>query len=262
MKKVDTKTLESALNAYKDTEGFIFPDEITLDDLQKQFVRGFLYAQQKEAGTRELEDEEIRQQILQVRSKYSEPILELLFREGELYHGDLAEKLELSPSGLSAIMKKMMEGTKPIIDMMQIGKYKIYMLPDAVKRYMERKTQPEEEQQTAGKVYEDNAVLILQHFVEKAGKNWKDVLNLLLQGKYDEGDEEVKRFFGELIKYARVEQEYETDSYETLKNMLRNDILEQLLDEYIEEIKECDRIMDEIRQRKNGNKLIRHFTMQ
>ncbi len=262
MKKVDTKTLESVLNAYEDSEGVIYPDEITLDDLQEQFVRGFLYAQQREAESFEMEDEEIRQQILQVRSKYSEPILELLFREGELYHGDLAEKLELSPSGLNAIIKKMMEGTKPIIDMMQIGKYKIYTLPDAVKRYMERKTQPEEAQRTAGKVYEGNAVLILQHFVEKTGKNWKDVLSLLLQGKYDEGDEEVKKFFRELIKQARREQEYDADSYEMLKNMLRNDILEQSLEEYIEEMKECDCIMEEIRQRKNGKRLIRHFKMQ
>lgn len=262
MKKVDAKTLENVLNAYADKEGLIVPDEIVLDDLQRQFVRGFLSAQQKEAGTLEMEDEEIRQQILQVRSKYSEPILELLFREGELYHGDLADKLNLSPSGLNAIIKKMMEGTKPIIDMMQIGKYKIYTLPDAVRRYMERKIQPEETQETTDKVYEGNSVLVLQHFVEKAGKNWRDVLNTLLQGKYAEDEEDVKRFFVELTRQARLEKEYDVESYKELKNMLNNEILERLLDEYIDELKECDYIMEEIRQRENGNKLIRHFRMQ
>ena len=75
----------------------------------------------------------IQQQIIQSRTKYCEPILKLLFQEGELYHGDLADKLKVSPSGLNNVIKKIMETNPPLIIVNQIGKYKIYTLPDYVK---------------------------------------------------------------------------------------------------------------------------------
>ena len=84
-------------------------------------------------------EDPIKRQIIGIRSKYSERILELLAQEGELYHGDLSEKLNMSPSGLNAIIRKMQECDPPIIEIMQIGKYKIYTLPAAVKEYIENK---------------------------------------------------------------------------------------------------------------------------
>lgn len=123
-------------------------------------------------------DDSIRKQIMGIRSKYCERILELLAVEGELYHGDLSEKLNMSPSGLSVIIKKMQDCDPPIIEIMQIGKYKIYTLPPKVKEYIEAnlmekkrnekdaKAGRENEQDVVG---EDDILLCMQHFVEKAG---------------------------------------------------------------------------------------------
>lgn len=261
MKKVDEKTIEAILNEYQSGEELFLPEEIELDERQEQFIKGYLRAQQREKRTFETE-EAIRQQILQVRSKYCEPILELLFQEGELYHGDLADKLELSPSGLNAIIKKMVESTPPIIEMMQIGKYKIYSLPDAVRRYMDNRNQPRESPKADHRMSGGNLLLSLQHFIEIVNGNWKDELNLLLQGENAEVEDNVRKSFQELMELVRQAEKYDRTGYEQLKKVMGNDVLSFLLDEYMEEIRECNMIMEEIRQRENGEKLIRHFKMQ
>lgn len=262
MIRVDKKVLEAILSAFDSEDVLLLPEDVELDELQEQFIRGYLCAQKEESGEFGTDEERIRQQILQVRSKYCEPLLEFLFQEGELYHGDLAEKLELSPSGLNAIIKKMMESDPPIIAMMQIGKYKIYSLPEAVKRYMENRSRSKVHEEEKTRTYQGNILLTLQHFVEAAGESWKDVLNLMLQGEEPETDKRVIQSFRELTEQARQAQENDSDSYEVLKRAVRNDILLFLLDEYVEEMKECELIMEEIRQRKNGKRLIRHFKMR
>ncbi|MEZ3506547.1 MAG: winged helix-turn-helix domain-containing protein [Lachnospiraceae bacterium] len=261
MKRVDEKTIEGILKEYQSEEELFFPEETELDERQEQFIKGYLRAQQKNKGTFETE-EEVRQQILQVRSKYCEPILDLLFQEGELYHGDLADKLELSPSGLNAIIKKMVESTPPIIEMMQIGKYKIYFLPDAVRKYMDNRNQPKESRKPDHRMSEGNLLLSLQHFVEIVNGNWKDELNLLLQGENTEAEDNICRSFQELMELTKQAEEYDRTGYDQLKKAMGNDVLSFLLDEYMEEIRECNSILEEIRQRENGEKLIRHFKMQ
>ena len=265
MKKIDEKLLETILNEYEyiDKNELVSSEDIVLDDMQEQFVRGYLCAKQKEDKDYEADREKVRQQILQVRSKYCEPILELLFVEGELYHGELAERLELSPSGLNAIIKKMMEGTMPIIEMMQIGKYKIYTLPDAVRKYMESKSQSGSYEGVKGEEEERRAdpLISLQHFVKKVGKEWEDTLHNLLRGRDEEISEEIKQSFRGLMDQIKQAEKYDRDSYDELREIIENDILLRLLNKYIEELKECDLIMEEIRQRENGARLARHFKM-
>lgn len=93
-------------------------------------------------------------------------------------------------------------------------------------------------------------------------QNWKDELHLLLQGRDGGTGEDARQIFRELMERAKQAKEYDKKNYEELEKVVRNDVLLYLLNEYIEEIKECDLIMEEIRQRENGEKLLRHFKRQ
>ena len=262
MQKIDEEALRKILAEYQKENDLFFSGKTTLDSGQVQFVRGYLCAQQKETEDFETDSEKIRRQILQVRSKYCEPILKLLFQEEELYQGDLAVKLELSPSGLSAIIKKMMEQKPPIIEMTQFGKYTIYTLPDRVRRYMERRGGFKQSKVTDKETYGVNVLLPLQHFVAAAGTEWRDELNLLLQKRDKETCIENINCFNELIERAKEARQYDSRAYDELKKVIQNDILWYLLDGYVDDLEECEQIMEEIKQRENGEKLVRYFAVQ
>lgn len=207
-------------------------------------------------------DDTIRKQIIGIRSKYCESILELLTSEGELYHGDLAEKLNMSPSGLNAIIKKMQECEPPIIEVMQIGKYKIYTVPSAVKEYIENKNRPKKKMDEFENEDYENALLCFQHFVEKAGTKWKDILNFLLQGAEEGVEDSVKDHFKKLMSSLVEISKYNNEEMREVMLFLGNDVLEYLIKKYIDEIEECEMILAEIGRRENGKNLLRHLTVK
>lgn len=214
-------------------------------------------------------DDFVRRQIMGIRSKYCEPILELLAKEGELYHGDLSEKLNMSPSGLSVIIKKMQECDPPIIEVMQIGKYKIYTLPQNVKEYMEEsliKRKNEEEtkadQENEPAAAEEDIMLCMQHFVEKAGEQWKDILSQLLRDVPCNADKEIRMCFDRLMVLIVDSAKYKEDSIDELNRFINNEVLKFLIEDYLSEIEECEKILNDIRKREGGEKLLRHFRIQ
>lgn len=216
-------------------------------------------------------DESIRKQIIGIRSKYCEPILELLAQEGELYHGDLSERLNMSPSGLNVIIKKMQECDPPIIEIMQIGKYKIYTLPPNVKEYMEtiliekkrnEKNVQAGQEDTQGSLEEDNVLLCMQHFVEKAGDQWRDVLNLLLRNLPCDANKETRRQFDRLMRRIIDAAKYKEEDLDELNRFIHNEVLEFLIRDYLDEIEECEKILNQVSRREGGEKLLRHFKIQ
>lgn len=180
-----------------------------------------------------MEREKIEREINQVRSKYGEKILYILKSERSMYHGDLAAKLEISPSGLNAIIKKMTEGEIPLVRVEQVGKFKKYSLPDEVRQYMENENPEQQGTGTSRKVCGAGLFLPVQRFVEAAGESWREILNLLLCGEEAGISQDVIKVFGELIK--QMEELYVTESPELrlLRKFIKNEVLLYLLDEYL-----------------------------
>lgn len=180
-----------------------------------------------------MEREKIEREINQVRSKYGEKILYILKSERSMYHGDLAAKLEISPSGLNAIVKKMTEGEIPLIRVEQVGKFKKYSLPDEVRQYMENENPEQQGTGMPRKVCGAGLFLPVQRFVEAAGEPWREVLNLLLCGEEAGISQEEIKAFSELIK--QMEELYMTESPELrlLRKFIKNEVLLYLLDEYL-----------------------------
>ncbi|MCM1541774.1 MAG: winged helix-turn-helix domain-containing protein [Blautia sp.] len=211
-------------------------------------------------------DDSIRKQIMGIRSKYCEPILKLLAQEGELYHGDLAEKLNMAPSGLNSIIKKMQECSPPIIEIMQIGKYKIYTLPPNVKEYME--SRENEKGAAAGQEHagdsaeEENVLLCMQHFVEKAGEQWRDILHLLLRDLPCDAGKETRQQYDKLMRCIVEAGKYREEELDELNRFIHNEVLESLIKDYLKEIEECEEILRQIGQRERGERLLRHFRLQ
>lgn len=169
----------------------------------------------------------IQQQIIQSRTKYCERILKLLYQEGELYHGDLADKLQVSPSGLHAVIKKILETTPPLIVVNQIGKYKIYTLPDYVKKYFGN-------EHNTVITNNDNLFLNLQIFIDSAGEEWKEQMNLLLQHEEDDiSDETIAQFKKLAILLVNSYKNWDSDWKKVIR-FFNNDVLEFLIREYEE----------------------------
>lgn len=210
-------------------------------------------------------EDSIKRQIIGIRSKYCEPILELLYQEGELYHGDLADKLDMSPSGLNVIIKKMQECDPPIIEILQIGKYKIYTLPPVVKEYIEnRKTEKNGSEEKTGEVQEfegageTNVLLCLQHFADKTGERWKDVLNLLLQDRDYVQSMEIQKQFTVLMKAVVNADKYREEDIDRLKEFINNAVLNQMIQEYLDEVRECEKFVEQL----GSERLKRHVIIR
>lgn len=178
------------------------------------------------------------------------------------------EKLNMSPSGLNAIIRKMQECDPPIIEIMQIGKYKIYTLPAAVKEYIENKKNEKNnavEQDAEGgfkPCESENVLLCMQHFIDKAGESWRTILNLLLQDADCDADIEVKKYFGKLMEVIVNASKYNEEEIDELNKFFNNDVLGYLIQEYLDEIDECEEILRQVEARENGAKLVRHFKIR
>lgn len=172
---------------------------------------------------------QIEETITQIRSKYTDKILRLLEKEGSLYHGDMAAKLNLSASGLNAIIRKMQEA-EILININEIGKYKIYSLSTEMKQYFRLKSESivylHKETERRG------LFLPLQHFAQVAGKDWMDALNICLTGEDTEESKEVKQAFSDFIHHA--EQLNEND-IRRIESILENDILIRVFRLYLSE---------------------------
>ncbi len=261
VEKVSIEVTKKALKEYEKKRIVIPPEEIELDEEQEWFLQGYICGKSGQKETAEEGEGDIRRQILQIRSKYCEPILEILAQEGELYHGDLAERLEIAPSGLNAVIKKMLDCSPPIIGLMEIGKYKIYTLPPRMKNYMMNRSGDSKYGEASKWEGEEgeNLFLCLQHFIEAAGIQWKDRLNLLLQEKQQEKDKKVKDKFQTLMKAAMYAFQYDLDAVRELRRFLNNDVLVYLLERYLEIEKEADAVIEGIRIKEGGTRLLQHI---
>ena len=229
---MDVDMLNEILRHYeKRDDGWA--QEFDLTEGQKAYVAGYLACMDKGRG-KEAADDMIQDQINNVRSKYCEPILSLLAEEGNLYHGDLADKLELSPSGLNAIIKKMQEAELPLIRTSQIGKYKIYALPDNVRVYMDKKGKGKTQEKPNTKEETGNPFLLLHNFAEKAGDSWREDFCLLLQGEEERYCEELVSEFDALMECIVEIRFQEPEKVDKVRSFLKNEVLLYLLDDYID----------------------------
>jgi hypothetical protein len=83
-----------------------------------------------------LEGMNTRSEIQHVHTKYRDKILSVLVKRGTMLHGDLASALEVSASGLTAIIKKMNETSVQLIHVEEVSKFKLYSATPAAYSYI------------------------------------------------------------------------------------------------------------------------------
>lgn len=218
------------------------PEEILeqegLDEEQKWYVMGYLKAlEEKENSLEKLET--VKAQIYRVRSKYCEPILQLLKKEGKLYHGDLAEKLDISPSGLNAIIKKINESDIPLVITEQIGKYKIYSLSQEAKNYFGHYKAPAE----SSNKNEKKVFVALQKLIDGLEENWREKLNGILCGEDKYPDESVKDRFQIFISHMLAAKQDCPEQYQEVLQFLKNEMLIYLLENYLQKAEHFETLL-------------------
>lgn len=87
-----------------------------------------------------LERLKAQNEVLQISTKYKDEILSVLAKRGTMMHGDLASAIEVSASGLNAIIKRMNATPVKLVNVEEVSKYKLYSItPIAYKYITERK---------------------------------------------------------------------------------------------------------------------------
>lgn len=82
----------------------------------------------------------VQNEVLQISTKYRDEILSVLAKRGTMLHGDLASAIEVSTSGLNAVIKRMNATSVKLINVEVVSKYKLYSItPIAYKYITERK---------------------------------------------------------------------------------------------------------------------------
>lgn len=101
------------------------------------YVLGFIAGMECDNGKSEVL-ENVEKAVKKIPTKYTDRILEYLYENGNSYHGDLAraDGIELSDSGLTAVIKKIEDCEIPVIVNSKEGKFKVYGLTDAGKKYI------------------------------------------------------------------------------------------------------------------------------
>ena len=185
-----------------------------------------------------MEREKIEWEISQIRSKYGEKILNILKEERTMYHGDLAARLSVSPSGLNAVIKKMQGAEIPLLNVEQIGKFRKYSLSEAVRDYMDgiepAKHSPEKE------LREDDGqdlFIPMQRFVEAAYEPWRECLNRLLCGEEAGVSRELQEAFEALMKQMEALYVMDNPQLDQLRRFIKNEVVVYLLDQYLEELR-------------------------
>lgn len=185
-----------------------------------------------------MDKEKIEWEISQIRSKYGEKILNILKEERTMYHGDLAVRLSVSPSGLNAIIKKMLDVEIPLLMVEQIGKFKKYSLSEAAREYMDGK---ESVQHAAEKeVQRDDGqdlFIPMQRFVEAAYEPWRECLNRLLCGEEAGISGELQEAFDALMKQIEELYAVHNPQLDQLRRFIKNEVVVYLLDQYLEELR-------------------------
>ncbi|MCI9126377.1 MAG: hypothetical protein HFG28_04190 [Eubacterium sp.] len=177
----------------------------------------------------------IEKQILEINSKHCVPILNNIKEEEGITQGQLAIKMGLLPSGLSAVTKKMENSAVPLIIVTQIGKYRQYKLPEYMKQYLiDLETQQNDS--ILQQLQEENLFLLLQRFVDIAGDNWKELLNYCLLSEDLDTSSKIGKafinFMDQMVKKTLIHDE----SVDGIRIFIKNQVLLYLIDQYIEAV--------------------------
>lgn len=181
----------------------------------------------------EYDSKSIDRQIQEISSKHCIPVLRIIQSDEGITHGELAEQMDLLPSGLSAVTKKMEKCDIPLLNVMQSGKYRKYFLPEYIRQYFH-----EQEEEKSGdfvhQIKEENLFLLLQHFVEAAGESWRDTMNLLLQEEKIEESSNIGKTFVQFMRLMEKKIGNQQEEVQTVRHFIKNEVLLYLLDKYIE----------------------------
>lgn len=175
----------------------------------------------------------IERQINEISSKHTLSILQIIKNDDGITHGELADKLNLLPSGLSAVVKKMENCALPLILVSHMGKYRKYSLPEYMKQYLEEQ-EAEKNKEFVNKVKGKNLFLLLQHFVEDAGVEWRDTMNVLLQEVEIDTSVQVGRHLVEFMDEMRKKRIDQEEEVKAVFRFIKNEVLIFLIEEYIE----------------------------
>lgn len=74
--------------------------------------------------------------IQKISTKYRDEVLSVLAKRGTMLHGDLASAIEVSASGLNAVIKRMNATPVKLVSVEEVSKYKLYSITPIAYKYI------------------------------------------------------------------------------------------------------------------------------
>lgn len=75
-------------------------------------------------------------EVQKISTKYRDEVLSVLAKRGTMLHGDLASAIEVSASGLNAVIKRMNATPVKLISVEEVSKYKLYSITPIAYKYI------------------------------------------------------------------------------------------------------------------------------
>lgn len=144
--------------------------------------------------------------IIHLKQKFKDPVLLELYQSVRMLHSVLANRIEVSPSGLNAIIKKLNDIPDAPIQIDKKGKFTYYSLLKPGIEYVEKTLLPmfavkDEEKEAFNNIYDLAAA-----FKDKTQEKWGEKLLAVLEEETSEDDEGFG-FIKELGSYYTFGQE-------------------------------------------------------
>lgn len=145
---------------------------------------------------------ESNESISNLKQKYKDSVLLEIFQMGRIPHSVLSDRILISTSGLTAVIKKLNEARPAPICVDNQGKFRFYSLKKSAEEYVKEELIPSLINDPLDERVILNIFSLLSAFKDKNRKDWLDKLESILSGNVDLDEyEEGIGFIKELEKY-------------------------------------------------------------
>lgn len=190
-----------------------------------------LYSDYKQSSITRLSSNEDCETIVNLKQKYKNSVLLEIYQSKPVLHSVLANRMQVSPSGLNAVIKRLNDVVDVPIIMDKRGKFTYYILSEIGSLYVEEYILPLFMECDKDKQVFENIHGLLNVFKDKHQTRWQEqILHIVM----DESiiDDEGRGFIDELSYYCIREEE---KVYELLKLLIPDRECYQPIMNYLKE---------------------------
>jgi len=192
------------------------------------------------------EDAEEGETIFTLRQKYKDPLLFMLYENPKMLHSNVAHYMQVSQSGLTAIVKKLYDADDEPIEVEKQSKFTFYSLRESGKEYVEQILLPQIIPDNSSESSVHNIVQLLMIFKSHNPKAWSEELAGMLEDPEPAEEQDEEEGYGFIREITSFYARYKRQAERLLELIITDKELQNTILSYMEQHK--DVVMKDIWQ--------------